>query len=62
MRIDCDVCVARGPACDDCVVTVFLGLPPQVDLEPVEAAALGALAAGGLVPPLRLVLPEAGAG
>ena len=62
MRIDCDSCVARGPACDDCVITVLLGMPPQADLEPAETVALGVLAAGGLVPPLRLVLPDAAAG
>jgi hypothetical protein len=28
MMIDCDACVARGPACGDCVVTVLLGAPP----------------------------------
>ena len=25
MIIDCDGCLARGPACQDCVVTVLLG-------------------------------------
>jgi hypothetical protein len=62
--IDCDTCAVRGPACDDCVVTVFLDLPGRatqgaqpegvVALDPAEAQALDALAAGGLLPPLRL--------
>lgn len=33
-----------------------------VHIDAVEVAALGALAAGGLVPPLRLVLPDTGTG
>ena len=57
MRVDCDFCQVRGPqACGDCVVTVLLGEPPEgVVLDPDEQRAIGALAAGGLVPPLRLV-------
>jgi hypothetical protein len=57
MRVDCEFCQARGPqACGDCVVTVLLGEPPEgVVLDPEEQAAIEALAAGGLVPPLRLV-------
>jgi hypothetical protein len=56
-RIDCDSCLVRGPAaCGDCVVTVLLGGPPSgVHLHPEERQALDALAAGGLVPPLRMV-------
>ncbi len=55
--IDCDSCLVRGLACDDCVVTVLLG--PRVDLrfDDDERAALDTLAAGGLVPPLRMVRP-----
>jgi hypothetical protein len=62
--IDCDTCAVRGRACDDCVVTVLLDLPGRatdgalgealVALDPAEAQALDALAAGGLLPPLRL--------
>ena len=64
MMIDCDACVARGPACGDCVVTVLLGAPPArhtghgesgIDLDGREQAALAVLAGSGLVPPLRLV-------
>ena len=70
LHVDCDKCVARGPACDDCVITVLLiapegsgGIPPgmntasgpAVDLDPDEQVALSALADSGLVPPLRLI-------
>jgi hypothetical protein len=54
-RIDCDTCVVRGLHCHDCVVTVLLGPPPELTFDDDERAALDALAAGGLVPPLRLV-------
>ena len=54
MLIDCDSCTVRGLACGDCVVTVLLGVPPAgVELDDAEQAAIGALAAEGLVPPLR---------
>ncbi len=56
LHVDCDTCIARGPACGDCVITVLLGAPTQgVDLNTDERAALAALAESGLVPPLRLV-------
>ena len=56
LHVDCESCVARGPACGDCVITVLLGAPSQgVDLDADEQAALTALADSGLVPPLRLV-------
>jgi hypothetical protein len=54
--IDCDSCEVRGLACGDCVVSALLGGPPA-ELDDGERAAIAALAAGGLVPPLRLVLP-----
>ena len=53
--IDCDTCVVRGLACHDCVVTVLLGPPPELSFDEEDRALLGALADGGLVPPLRLV-------
>ncbi len=56
-RIDCDTCLVRGQACHDCVVTVLLGPPPELTLADDECQALDTLAAGGLVPPLRLVTP-----
>ena len=59
-RIDCDTCVVRGLACHDCVVTVLLGPPPELTFEDDATAALEALAAGGLVPPLRMVHPVSG--
>ncbi|MBM9461367.1 hypothetical protein JK386_15805 [Nocardioides sp. zg-536] len=57
--IDCDTCVVRGLSCHDCVVTVLLGPPPELRVDDDELRALGALAEGGLVPPLRLVRPVA---
>jgi hypothetical protein len=54
-RIDCDTCLVRGQSCHDCVVTVLLGPPPELTLGDDESRALDVLAAGGLVPPLRLV-------
>lgn len=59
-RIDCDSCVVRGLHCHDCVVTVLLGPVAEISLEDEARAALDALAAGGLVPPLRMVQPMAG--
>ena len=54
--VDCDGCVARGLACDDCVVAVLLGPPrSRRELDAEEVSALDALAGAGLVPPLRLV-------
>lgn len=57
-RVDCDTCVVRGPACGDCVISVLLGPPPEL-IDDEERRALDVLAAGGLVPPLRLVTPVA---
>lgn len=61
MRIDCDTCVVRGPACGDCVVTFLTipvrprELPPTSQvLDEAEQAAVAVLAAGGLIPPLRM--------
>ncbi|MCD2190131.1 MULTISPECIES: hypothetical protein [Actinomycetospora] len=44
MLIDCDTCVVRHQACDDCVVGVLLGVPevPARDEGPREPAAPGA--------------------
>jgi hypothetical protein len=56
LHVDCDQCMARGPACEDCVMTVLLGPPhAAVDLDSEEQATLSALAEQGLVPPLRLI-------
>ncbi len=61
MLIDCNWCAARGPACEDCVVSVLLGPPGPELLEEPERRALDVLADRGLVPPLRLVADERGA-
>ena len=53
--IDCNSCQARGLHCHDCVVSVLLGPPDALVLDEAGRGALEALAAGGLVPPLRLV-------
>jgi hypothetical protein len=55
--IDCDTCSVRGLHCHDCVVTVLLGPPPELTFDDDAGRALDVLAAGGLVPPLRLVQP-----
>lgn len=60
MRIDCDSCAVRGLACHDCVVTVLLGPPPELEFDDDERRALDVLADSGLVPPLRMVKPVAG--
>jgi len=64
MKIDCDTCVMRGGACSDCVVS-FLTIPVRAGLRPVaerpepveidaaQLRAIDALAAAGLVAPLR---------
>ena len=56
VHIDCDTCAVRGLACGDCVVTFLLGGPPRgVEIDAEERRALDVLAAGGLIPPLRMV-------
>ena len=51
LHVECEACVARGPACHDCVISVLLGAPGQgLDLDPDEQAALSALADSGLGP------------
>ena len=62
MLIDCDRCEMRDVACDDCVVTALLGAPAEVEIGEETAVALRVLADGGLVPPLRLQLPDAASG
>lgn len=64
MLIDCDECsMQHTDACEDCVVTLLLQDmlgPIEVDRE--QAAALDVLADAGLVPALRLVPRDGGAG
>lgn len=56
--IDCGSCQMAGLSCQDCVVSVLLGVPDPgevpVPLDGEHARALGVLADCGLVPPLRL--------
>jgi hypothetical protein len=56
MIVDCDRCAVRGNACQDCVITVLLGAPPEgVELDRTERCALDTLADAGMVPRLQLV-------
>ena len=52
VKIDCDDCAVRGPGCQDCVVSVLLGVPET--LLDDERQALEVLADVGLAPRLRL--------
>lgn len=52
--IDCDSCVVRGLACGDCVVSVLLGVPENVEIDVLEQRAIDALGRAGIVPRLRL--------
>jgi hypothetical protein len=61
MLIDCDSCRVRGTGCGDCVISLLLGADQDsLDLDEAETAAFGALAEGGLTPPLRLVPVRSG--
>ena len=53
LKIDCDDCAVRGPGCQDCVVSVLLGVPETLRVD--ERRALEVLAEVGLAPRLRLV-------
>jgi hypothetical protein len=55
MVVDCDSCEVRGKACQDCVVSVLLGAPPNIELDANEQRAIDVLAGAGLVPKLRLI-------
>jgi hypothetical protein len=57
LLVDCDTCAVRGHGCSDCVVAVLMGAPPEMHVDADEQRALDVLAASGLVPPLRMVLP-----
>ena len=58
LTIDCDSCVVRGLACEDCVVSVLFGAPPTIELDPFERRAIDVLAGAGMVPRLRLTAVE----
>ena len=51
MIIDCDTCVVRDIACQDCVVTFLLAPAQDVSEKTVEA--IGLLSSRGIVPPMR---------
>lgn len=53
MVIDCDDCAVRGVGCQDCVISVLLGVPDTLLQD--ERVALEVLAEAGLAPRLRLV-------
>jgi hypothetical protein len=53
LHIDCDDCAVRGHGCQDCVVSVLLGVPETLLAD--ERRALEVLADAGLAPRLRLV-------
>ncbi|MDX1893272.1 hypothetical protein [Mycolicibacterium sp. 050158] len=53
LHIDCDDCAVRGHGCQDCVVSVLLGVPETLLAD--ERQALEVLADAGLAPRLRLV-------
>lgn len=55
MIIDCTQCRARPAACGDCVVSALLDAPADSRLTAEELAAVDALAASGMVAPLRFV-------
>ncbi len=62
MLIDCETCLVReSDACNDCLVTVLFSDQP-LEVDETEENALANLAAAGLVPRLRLVLPDRRAG
>jgi hypothetical protein len=56
MLIDCNSCIMRDIACDDCVVSMLLG-PEPTSLES-HRDALSVLADAGIVAPLRLIKGE----
>jgi hypothetical protein len=59
MLIDCEKCEVRNVGCADCVVSVMLGDPVErVELGDGERRALDILAAGGMLPPLRLTISD----
>ncbi|MEY3133750.1 MAG: hypothetical protein RIT49_408 [Actinomycetota bacterium] len=57
MIINCDSCIMRNIACNDCVVSVLLNIKPlpgkNAEFSDQDEVALNHLATAGLVPPLR---------
>ncbi|MGL4831635.1 MAG: hypothetical protein ACRCWS_03510 [Propionibacteriaceae bacterium] len=61
LSIDCDTCAGRGPECQGCVMSFFLGEPGEntpTELSREEQRALAVLAESGLLPRLTLVRSE----
>jgi hypothetical protein len=56
MLIDCEKCEARNIGCEDCVVGALLSAPTQISAG--QRHALAVLAEEGMVPPLRLAIPD----
>lgn len=50
--MNCDSCVARPSGCADCVMSVLLDAPPQVELDTDEQSAIIVLADFGMIPRL----------
>ena len=55
LHIDCARCVARGPACADCIVGIICGFEDRIEFDGPDTAAINNLVAFGLVPPPRVV-------
>ena len=59
VKIDCDDCAVRGPGCQDCVVSVLLGVPEtllddeRAALEVLAEVGSGTAIAVGSDPPAR---------
>lgn len=51
MIINCDTCIMRDIACQDCVVTSLLA--PREDVSERTVEAIGVLSSRGIVPPMR---------
>lgn len=57
MIINCDSCIMRNIACNDCVVSVLLNIKPlpgkNAEFSTQDEVAIGHLSQAGLIPPLR---------
>lgn len=65
--LDCGSCLVAGAACNDCMMSVLVGVDdgsvPEasnaanrlISVTAIERDAMQVLATGGLIPPLRLV-------
>jgi hypothetical protein len=56
LRIDCNSCQVRFIECSDCAVAALIGAPTELSAD--DLTSIGVLSKLGLVPPLRMVLPE----